>query len=50
MDTTQRYTIEEIVDIISQLPVWDQKEIIRRLDRGGSNTIYGRYRFGYNTY
>ncbi len=44
------YTIEQIVEIVSNMPAWDQKEIIRRLQDGGQNTVVGRYRFQENCY
>lgn len=43
-------TTEEIVDQITQMPIWDQKEIIRRIQDGGSNTVLGRYRFPPHAY
>ena len=38
-------TIESILHDIEQLQSWEKIKLLKRIDRGGENTIYGRYRF-----
>lgn len=50
MTQNKTYTVEDIVAIVSDMPAWDQKKIIRRIEAGGVNSVYGRYKYGYDAF
>ena len=41
-------TIDEILRQVDQLQEFEKRQLIYRIERGGINTLSGRYNFSYN--
>jgi hypothetical protein len=50
MKTDGTPSIEDILEQIELLQEFEKIELLKRIGRGGINTIYGRYNFPMHTY